>query len=304
MSYGKDVSAATASSLGGQGPDGDIVLPFPVIDWTAVVKAGDPTREATRGRLRELRKKLQLTGGVTVPLRGSRGLEGRATYYSVLSALAAKSRRAGYIEDAERLETGASVLEREFATRLERFLTQHSLPQLAEADFFYDLTGATAQWIGECKHLPQTLLATARVDEIEGDVAHLEGSSPQGAAVAIDLPRALLDRQSLTTGDVLWVFSFVVGDAALVELLPAIRVRRLRLDRLEFAFAEMLNALTVAPASDLAERADGLTAEERAEYATQFRSTIGADLTANEISDLRGDLAAGRVTLRRLRPAG
>jgi hypothetical protein len=281
-----------------------VVVPLPVIDWTTVLKADNPTREATRGRLRELRKKRQVTGGVTVLRRGRRGLEGRATYHSVLSALAAKSRQEGHDEDAARLEKGASALEEQFAARLEQFLSQHNLTQLPEADFFYELTTATAQRIAEWSHLPQALLAAARVEAIEGAVAHLEGSSPQGGAVAVDLPRALLDRQSLTTGDVVWVFSRVVGDAALVDLLPAIRVQIF----LEFPLhgSSGLNALfDVAPVMDgLNDEPDGLTDAERAEYAAHFSATVGADLTAEEAADLRGDAAAGRVTRRRLRPAG
>jgi hypothetical protein len=170
---------------------------------------------------------------------------------------------------------------------------------LPEADFFYELTGATALRIAEWKHLPQALLAAARVEEIEDDVAHLEGSSPHGSTVVVDLPRALLDRSSLTTGDVVWIFSWLVGNAALLDLLPALRVEVRRLDSL----AGWLNAFVdVARSEDIG--SDGLTDEERAEYAAQFSATIGADLTTEEIADLRAALAAGRVPRRRLRPAG
>lgn len=43
-----------------------------VVDRTAVVKADNPMREPTRGRLRELRKKHQVSAGVTVCSAGLR----------------------------------------------------------------------------------------------------------------------------------------------------------------------------------------------------------------------------------------
>jgi hypothetical protein len=180
-------------------------------------------REPTRGRLRELRKKDQVSAGVTVWHRGRRGLHGRSTYYSVLSAIAARSRQGGHDEEAEVLEQAASKLESQFSERLEQFLSHHSLAQLPQAEFFSELTAATAESLARWSGLVPTLLAAARVHEVEADVAHLEGSSPRGGSVAVDLPRALLERQRLKTGDLVWVFSRMVGDAALVELLPAVR---------------------------------------------------------------------------------
>lgn len=279
-------------------------MPLPVIDWKTVVKADNPTREATRGRLRELRKKHQVTDGVTVWHRGRRGLQGRSTYYSVLSALAARSRQEGHNEEATGLERAAAQLEDQFSARLELFLSHHSLLQLPQAEFFDELTAATAQRLAEWSRLLQALLAAARVDEIEGDVAHLEGSSPRGGSVAVDLPRALLERQSLKTGDLVWVFSRIVGDAALVELLPAIRIQ-VQSDTPGRAPSGLGVLIDVeAPEGRLGEEPDGLTDEERAEYAEHFNATIGADLTTEELVDLRADVAAGRVARRRLRPAG
>src|ERR1700730_97009 len=196
----------------GQIPVRHAVLPLPVIDWTAVVKADNPTREPTRGRLRELRKKHRLSGGVTVWRRGHRGLHGRATYYSVLSALAARSRQEGHGEEAAALEKAAAQVEGQFSERLELFLSHNSLAQLPQAEFFDELTTVTAQRLANWSGLFQALLAAARVQEVEGDVAHLEGSSPRGGSVAVDLPRALLERQSLKSGDLVWVFSRIVGD--------------------------------------------------------------------------------------------
>lgn len=280
-----------------------MVLPWPVIDWTTVVKAANPMREPTRGLLRELRKKNQVSAGVTVCRRGTHGLQGRATYYSVLSALAVRSRQEGHDEEAEELGRAASQLESEFAGRLELFLSRHSLDQLPQAEFFNELTGATAERLAVWNGVFQALLAAARVQEVEGDVAHLEGSSPRGGAVTVDLPRILLERQSLKSGDLVWVFSRVVGDIALVELLPAIRVQA-GSGGFGKTRAMMQALVDVVPEVVSGNESDGLTADERDEYAARFKAGVGADLTATELSSLRADGAAGRVPRRRLCPAG
>jgi hypothetical protein len=288
----------------GQMPVRHAVLPLPVIDWTVVVKTDNPTREPTRGRLRELRKKYRVSGGVTVWRRGYSGLRGRATYYSVLSALAARSRQEGHGEEAAELEKAAAQVEGQFSERLELFLSHHSLAQLPQAEFFDELTTVTAQRLANWSGLLQALLAAARVHEMEGDVAHLEGSSPRGDPVAVDLPRALLERQSLKSGDLVWVFSRIVGDAALVELLPAVRIQmRSSGSEQEPLWSSALIDVE-APEGRLGEESDGLTDEERAEYAERFNTTVGADLTAGELSALRADAAAGRIVRRRLHPAG
>lgn len=290
----------------GQAPLRHVVLPLPVIDWTAVLKADNPMRKPTRGRLRELRKKHQVSAGVTVWNRDRRGLQGRSTYYSVLSALAARSRQEGHDGEAEALEMDASKLEGQFSERLELFLSQHSLAQLPQAEFFSELTFATAVKLVEWGGLVQALLAAARVHEVEGDVAHLEGSSPRGGPVAVDLPRALLDRQCLKTGDLVWVFSRVVGEAALVELLPAVRME-LHPDHSGGGLPGLRSLVDVADALEepYAEESDGLTVEQRDEHAERFKAGVGGNLTEAELSDLLADVAKGRLPARRrLHPAG
>jgi antitoxin component of MazEF toxin-antitoxin module len=176
---------------------------------------------------------------------------------------------------------------------------------LPQAEFFNELTTATAERLASWSGLVQALLAAARVHEIEGDVAHLEGSSPRGGSVAVDLPRALLERRRLKIGDLVWVFSRVVGDAALVELLPAIRIEmRSRTSGQDLLELRLLVDVADAPDGPAAEESDGLTPEERDEYAEQFRATVGSDLTAAELSDLQSVAAAGRLSRRRLHPAG
>jgi hypothetical protein len=288
------------SGWAGQGPLRRVVLPLPVVDWTAVLKADNPMREPTRGRLRELRKKNQVSAGVTVWRRDRRGLQGRSTYYSVLSALAVRIRQAGNGGEAKALEGAASQLESQFAERLEQFLSQHSLAQLPQAEFFDELTAATGERLARWDGLVQALLASARIQEVDGDIAHLEGSSPRGGPVTVDLPRVLLERQRLGPGDLVWVFSRVVGDAAIVELLPALQVE-MRADNVLLKSRVDAAAVFLGPRAD---ESDGLTDEERDEHAERFRAAVGGSLTSEELSDLGADAAAGRLPRRRLHPAG
>lgn len=272
------------------------VVPLPVIEWTTVVKADDPLRVASRGRLRELRKKLPMSDGIVVYRRGQRGLAGRSTYHSVLSAFAVRSRREGEAESAELLGSQASHLERRFAAQLGDFLSRNSLAQLPQAEFFGELTTATAERLAAWRGLADAVLAAARVEEIADDVAHLEGASPRGGPVVIDLPRALLDRQSLAVGDLVWVFRRVVGDAAIVELLPAVRVEIKHHDRAR------LPEWSLTPME--LDVSDGLTSQERSDYAEEFKATVGGDLAADDLAVLLQDASAGRIARRRLRPAG
>jgi hypothetical protein len=204
----------------------DVVVPLPVVTWTAVVQADNPTRPATIGRLRELRGKDRVTPGVSVPLRGTgkRGLAGRATYYSVLSVLAAKSRQEDRPEAAAALVEAASELEKRFAAQLTEYLGDQPLAALPEADFFYDLAEATAVHVSAWTEDTSSLLAAAEVGEVTGDLVELDGSSLRGDPVGLGLPRAVVDSQSLDQGDLVWLFSRVAGNAAVTDLLPALKV--------------------------------------------------------------------------------
>jgi len=286
-----------------QAPTGHVVLPVPVVDWTTVVKAGDPAREPTRGRLRELRKKGQLGDGITVTRRGERGLQGRANYYSVLSALAIRCRQAGHDDDAVQLERSASELEARFREQLRGFLSSHDLGDLAAADFAGELAVATAEKLAEWQGLPEALFAAAVVAGLDADVAHLYGSSPRGHPIEVDLPRLLLNRHSLVVGDVVWVFSRVVRDAVVVELLPAIRVQ-LRDWKSEHVQAKFAGLVDIARTREPSAADDGLTDMERTDYADRYRATGAAGLTAEQMAALTSAAAAGEMPRRRLRPAG
>jgi hypothetical protein len=281
----------------------DIVLPLPVVTWVTVVQANDPTREATPGRLRELRKKHRVAAGVTVPRRGKLQLEGRATYYSVLSVLAARSRQEGREKTAAEMVSAAEQLENAFSDRLRKFLSNHSLADLPTADFFDDLCIATAEGVAEWREHAKALLAVARVDEMAEDLAHLEGTSPRGLPVAVDLPRALLERQALTAGDLVWVFNRFVGDAALVELLPAIRVAvQVKSSNAKLLAPLVSDTLELSPSVE--STTDDLSADESREFADRYAATVAAKPTPEDLARLHSYLAAGKVPRRRLRPAG
>jgi hypothetical protein len=282
----------------------DVVMPRPVVPWTTVVQADDPTRAATLGRLRELRKKHRVTAGVTVPRRGERRLEGRATYYSVLSVLAARCRQEGHEEAAAEMVQAAEKVEGDFSGRLKTFLRDHTLADLPAAEFFDDLATATAECVAAWSRRAPDLLAVARVNDMADVLARLEGTSPSGEPVAVDLPRALLDRQSLTTGDLVWVFSRSVGDAAMVELLPAmcVAVEAKSAGDTFHALAKFVKPPLVSPLSGAG--SDGMTDEERKAFADRFNATVGANLSGEDVARLQGYVVAGRLPRRRLRPAG
>lgn len=101
------------------------------------------------------------------------------------------------------------------------------------------------------------------------------------------------------------MFSRVAGDAALVELLPAIRIETRPSDSGQGPIElRSLVDMADAPEGRPAEESDGLTAEERDDYAERFKAAVGAPLTAAELPALRADAAAGRLSRRRLHPAG
>lgn len=283
----------------------EVVFPRPVVTWRTVVQAYDPTRTVTPGRLRELRKKHRVTAGVTVPVRGTHKLEGRATYHSVLSVLAARSHQEGREKTAAQMVHAAEQLEGAFSERLKGFLSDHTLAELPTADFFDDLTTETAKCAGAWSKQSTDLLAVARVSEIDDDLARLEGTSPRGEPVAVDLPSALLERQKLGTGDFVWIFNRFVGDAAaLVELLPAIHVR-IDMQQLGDAFCELpMWADPFSANSSLNADYDGLTSELRIAFANRFSAGAGANLSTEDLATLHKDTMAGRVPRRRLRPAG
>ena len=117
-----------------------------------------------------------VTAGVTVPRRGERRLEGRATYHSVLSVLATRCRQEGHEEAAVEMVQAAEKVEDDFSERLKSFLRDRTLADLPTAEFFNDLAAATAECVAVWSRGAPDLLAVARVNEMAGVLAHLEGT--------------------------------------------------------------------------------------------------------------------------------
>jgi hypothetical protein len=198
----------------------------------------------------------------------------------------------------------AEKVEDDFSERLKKFLSDHALSDLPTAEFFNDLATATAKCIAIWGRRAPDLLAVARVNEMAGVLARLEGIAPDGEPVAVDLPRALLDRQSLTTGALVWVFSRAVGDAAMVELLPAMRVA-VQTEAAGETFHALMKFVEPPLASTPSDvQSDGMTTEERGAFASRFNATVGANLSAEDVARLQGYVATEGVPKRRLRPAG
>jgi len=198
----------------------------------------------------------------------------------------------------------AEKVEDDFSERLKSFLRDRTLADLPTAEFFNDLAAATAECVAVWSRRAPDLLAVARVNEMAGVLARLEGTSPDGEPVTVDLPRALLDRQSLTTGALVWVFSRSVGDAAMVELLPAMRVE-FQTENAGDVFRSLTKFVKpplISPTSDA--QPDGLTDEERRAFARRFNATVGANLSAEDVARIQGYAAAEGFPKRRLRPAG
>ncbi|MBO0805665.1 MAG: hypothetical protein J2P25_21640 [Nocardiopsaceae bacterium] len=116
-----------------------------------------------------------------------------------------------------------------------------------------------------------------------------------------------------------WVFRRILGDAALIELLPAVPVRLRDSDLVSGDLAALRCDIIHHDADVILDGArdegawhegspgagdDGLTDAERARYAMHYQTTAAADLTADQMTELKAAVASGRIPRRRLRPAG
>lgn len=250
----------------------------------------NPGRAVTRGLLRSLRGQGRISSGVTVTRRGAQGLEGRATYNSALWAWSERCRLAGSDDDAQYLRKAATELEGRFADSISSFLLTHSLRELPEADFFPRLMDLTANAFVHCQSVHKLVLAAGTVQSVENGLGQVVGHTPTGAPATVDLPQWLLFTHRAVEGDPVWVLSRKVGDAALVEVEPALVVG---LD-LEFA----------APLSWTREP-ELLTGDEGDEEAARrYERTAAALPPSHYWDDLFADARAGKLPTRHLRPVG
>ena len=271
-----------------------MLLPAPLVGWEDVLRAGEPGREPTRGRLRTLRLKGLLSEGVTVPRREGGRLSGSGTYYSVLWEWAERLRAEGQDKDAYRLEQDALQVEATFGLKLAAFLSQSSLDQLPTAEFFDQLNKRTAAALWRSERARRLVLLAGAVVELNATLARVLGTSPTGQETEVDLPARLLEQRGVGVGNPAWVVSRVVGGAAVVEVLPAVWAHLNHTASDWFRWASP--AWLAHP---------GTTDDElEAAAAERYRQTASAMPDADHLAGLLADARTHGLARRQLRPAG
>ena len=200
--------------------DVQALLPDPVVSWEDVLRAADPGRAPTRGRIRHLRSSGHLSDGVNVHLRGPHGLSGRSTYFSSLWGWAQRCRLDGKESESAQLEGAARRVESRYGESLKGYLSQHGLAELPSADFFGGLSSLTASELCKVPGLTKLVLAAGTVTDVGPTTVHVDGRSPSNEVTGVDLPAELFPTRGVP-GEPVWVLSRLVGSAALVEVLPA-----------------------------------------------------------------------------------
>lgn len=270
--------------------DRRFVMPFPILEWSELLRAINPGRSVTRGLLRSLRGQGRLSPGVTVTRRGAQGLAGRATYNSALWAWSERCHLAGWDDDAQYLRKAATELEGRFGGSISSYLVTHELRELPEAEFFSGLMFSTTSALMHCGCVDKLVLASGTVRSMENGLGQVVGRTPAGAPATVDLPQWLLLTHHAVEGDPVWVLSRKVGDAALVEVERALMVG---LDR-EFA----------APLSWALEPELESREESDEEAARRYDHTAAWMPPSRYWDELVADARAGKLPERHLRPVG
>ena len=247
--------------------------------------------------MRHLRESGHLSDGVNVPVRGARGLRGSSTYYSSLWGFAQRCRLAGSAAECEELENGARRVEHRYEDELRRYLGVHGLPELPSAPFFAGLSTMTATELCKVPSLSSWVLAAGTVTDVRNALAHVTGRSPTNEAAGVDLPAELVSRHGVSEGDAVWVLSRLVGDAALVEVVPAL-MTKLTLTYDSPAMVDWLRWLQPEEISGLA----GVTSDDVA--AQLYEATTAAMPSEEHLRSLLAADSAGLLPIRQLRPAG
>lgn len=248
-------------------------VPAPVVTWETVVAATDPISKPSRAKVRTLRQKGLLSGGVHVQQRSGGRASGSRVYHSALYAIAAQAKQAGDDSGAETLSRAGEALEDRFAERLRTFLSQHLLKDLDQAYFYRDLVTETDQAIQSWHGADLVVFAAGKVEGRDGDSLIIEAKR-HGESISVDIPRSLLDSGDLPRVDYVWLFRRIVGSAAVLSVLPAVSAY------------------------------DGDADSEEEEGANYLRSEAGSPPSAAEAAILRS-LPLSRLPRRRpLRPVG
>jgi hypothetical protein len=253
--------------------------PSPVVSWTELVAADTPTEDPTSYRLKALRKRNEATAGVRVTLRGGQRAQGTASYHSVLSVWSTRLRHLGHVAEADQLHDAGSRIEKTYDRYLRAYLSQHGLEELPRADFFPRLVKDTAEALDDVSFVSdEGVLFIGEVKGRRGHTWHIEGRDATGAVQEANVLDRVLSRRNLTEGALVLVIERMVGNAAVTEVEPAVRVP---------SDAELLEG---PPFDD----------EEYAELAARYRKTGGRTPDADERAADQAALAAGALPRRRI----
>jgi hypothetical protein len=263
------------------------ILVLPVVEWTDILLADDPTRAPSRARLRTLTSKHLVPSGVTVPVREAGRFAGRKKYFSTLWGFAARARRQAEAEIADRLEHEAASIEKRYKHRLEIYLASHSIIQLSEATFFRALSEETADALEKSGVFGTLLIVTGLVSGIGGDTLHVSGFHSH-EFVDVSLPASLAKPQGLEVDEPVWVVSRPAGGAAVVEVLPATQLGHgIRQDS-----ALSRSALTGVRTDLASDR------EEQRQAAARYRDLVAADLDDDFYTELGRDEVTRPIPVR------
>jgi len=211
----------TKALLGSSQHAGFVRLPDPVVDWRDLLRAADPTRQPTEGRLRHLKATGAISSGITVRHRSERGLTGRGTLYSGLWGWTLRLQRAGHVDEAGRLAKEACHVETEFGDVLASFASSNPLAALPSAPFFPEIANATARAMATSEHVLDDVVGAGSWVQHDGSFAVISGVAPTGEPLAIHLPLQLLEAVGVRFGEQMWVLEFSQGSAGIIEIVHA-----------------------------------------------------------------------------------
>jgi hypothetical protein len=253
--------------------------PIPLVNWTELVAADTPTEEPTRYRLKALRARNEVTAGVRVTLRGGQRAQGTAAYHSVLSVWSTRLRHLGHMLEADRLRDAGSSIEAVYGRYLRAYLSHHGLEDLPNADFFPRLVKDTAAALGDMSLLSdEGVLFVGEVKSRRGATWRIEGRDDTGAPHEANVLDRVLARRNLGQGAVVLVIERMVGNAAVTEVEPAVRVP---------TDAEVLEGPPFG---------DG----EYAELAARYRDAGGRAPSADERAELQAAQSSGSLPVRKI----
>jgi hypothetical protein len=253
--------------------------PSPLVNWTELIAADTPTLEPTHYRLKALRARDEATAGVRVTLRGAQRAQGTAAYHSVLSVWSTRLRHSGHPVEADRLQDAGARIENTYERYLRAYLSHHALEELPKADFFPRLVKDTAAALVDISLLSDDgVVFVGEVTSRHGRTWHIEGRDEAGAPHEAYVLDRVLARQNLVQGSVVLVIERMVGNAAVTEVEPAVRVP---------TDAELLEG---PPFGDA----------EYAELAERYRGSGGRAPNANERADLRAAHSSGLLPRRKI----